>query len=250
MIGLDPMVLGSGTSLVITPTVEMLLTMAPVTFDAGYIVALDGPAGCGKTTALTALVTQTDLPVSSVSLDPRSSDKDVIRQLHSAVIGVPVPKNALRTELLGDLRERLAARPRLIIVDEAQNAGITALEMIRTLHMDPTSDWQLVISGAELDKRLTSEKMLKSRVMHWSRFSPLQQKELIPVLNGIHPLFQRFDPDLLLVADHSSCHGVLREWVKVLTTMHQLESRKVPVGRTMLEQALTATSGRVVKLPR
>ena len=121
MIGLDPKVLGSGTTLVTTETVDVLLTMAPVTFDAGYIVALDGPAGCGKTTALTALKSQFNLPVSCVSLDPRSSDKDVIKQLHSAIVGVPVSRRALRTELLGDLRLRLAASPRIVIVDEAQN---------------------------------------------------------------------------------------------------------------------------------
>lgn len=250
MIGLDPKVLGSGTTLVTTETVDVLLTMAPVTFDAGYIVALDGPAGCGKTTALTALKSQFNLPVSCVSLDPRSSDKDVIKQLHSAIVGVPVSRRALRTELLGDLRLRLAASPRIVIVDEAQNAGITALEMIRTLHMDPTSNWHLVLSGAQLDKRLTSEKMLKSRVMHWSRFLPLKDNELVAVLTGMHPMFASIDPALILNANRVACHGVLREWVKLLTIMQALIARGEIAGRSMLERALTATTGRVVKLPR
>lgn len=250
MIGLDPHVLGNGTRLVTTEPLDVLLAMAPVVFDAGYIVALDGPAGCGKTTALTALVGSIDTPVHSVSLDPRTGDKDVVKQLHGAVIGRPIGRKVLRTDMLAELRQVLAGQPRVIIVDEAQNARIAALEMIRILHMDPTAAWHLVLSGAGLDKHLTAEKMLKSRVMHWARFEPLTADQLPGVLAQLHPLLASFDPDLLVAADRVACRGVLREWVKLLIALQTLTSAGTKPGRAVLEMALQSTTGRVVKLPR
>lgn len=250
MIGLDPNVLRNGTSLVRTEVLGILLDMTPIVFPAGGIVALDGPAGCGKTTALTALATSLDTPVTSVSLDPRSTDKDVIKLLHSAVSGRPASAKLLRTDMLAELRVSLAGAERVIIVDEAQNAGIAALEMIRTLHMDPTASWNLVLSGADLDKRLTAERMLRSRVMHWARFAPLASEALHAVLAGLHPLLAQLDPDLVAAADRAACHGVLREWVKVLVVLQALADRGGTVGRVLLQQALQATTGREVRLPR
>lgn len=250
MIGLDPTVLASGTRLVSTPPLDALLAMAPIALAAGYIVALDGPAGCGKTTALTALIKQLKKPTVCVSLDPRSSDKDVVKLLHAAVLGRPVAARTLRVDMLSDLRNALTGSEKLVVVDEAQHAGITALEMIRTLHMDPTATWCLVLSGADLNHRLTSERMLKSRVMHWGVFNPLTPDELPGVLTQLHPLFAQLDPGLLVRADAAACKGVLREWVKVLIILQELDARSLPIGQAELEQALTATTGNPVRIPR
>jgi len=250
MIGLDPNVLANGTRLVTTPPLDALLMMAPVAFKSGYIVALDGPAGCGKTTALTALIRQTDKLSVSISLDPRSSDKDVVKLLQAAVLGRPAPPRSLRTDMLAELRRALSGRELLVVVDEAQHAGITDLEMIRVLHMDPTASWDLVLSGADLHKRLTAEQMLKSRVMHWAIFTPLTADELPSVLAKLHPLFEQLDPDLLLRADRAGCNGVLREWVKVLGVLQELDQRGLPLGRAELEQALTAVLGSAIRITR
>ena len=114
MIGLDTDVLPSGTKLVMTPALDALLTLAPVTFEAGRIVGIDGPAGCGKTTAVTALVERLGKPAVSVSLDPRSTDKNVVALFHEAVLGQPAAPRALRTDMLASLRRALAGTEKLI----------------------------------------------------------------------------------------------------------------------------------------
>lgn len=250
MIGLDPSVLDCGTTLVPTQPLETLLLMAPIVFQSRYIIAIDGPAGCGKTTAVTALVQDTSLPVTSVSLDPRSSDKDVVKLLYTAVTGRSADGRMLRTEMLADLRTVLAGKDRLVVVDEAQHAGIAALEMIRTLHMDPTATWHLVLSGAGLEKHLTAERMLKSRVMHWAVFNPINTDDIADVLTQMHPVFGEIDARHLEAGDRIACRGVLREWVKTLRVMLALTDRGATPDRALLEQALTATTGRQMRLPR
>jgi len=233
-----------------TPALDALLTLAPVTFEAGRIVGIDGPAGCGKTTAVTALVERLGKPAVSVSLDPRSTDKNVVALFHEAVLGQPAAPRALRTDMLASLRRALAGTEKLIVVDEAQHAGVSALEMIRMLHMDPTAKWDLVLSGADLYKHLSAECMLRTRVMQWANFTPLTPDELPLILSQVHPLFKALDPDLLVRADAAGGGGVLRHWISALGFLVPLQHNGIHIGRKELEQVLGLVLARTIRIPR
>lgn len=250
MIGLDRNVLALGTTLVQSEPLDLLQAGAPCTFTSGFIVAVDGPPGCGKTTALTQLVRTYDGQTCAVSLDPCSTNKDVVAQVHLAVVGTHITSRTRRTEMQADLRAELASTRRLLVIDEAQNSSVSALQMIRHLHMDPTATFDLVLCGSGLDKKLSSEAMLANRVGQWARFQPIDNANIPATLSALHPLFARTDDDALMRADAQICHGVLREWVKVLGFLQRMASKSEPVTDRHLEQALTMVAGQKVKLAR
>lgn len=248
MIGLDRNVLPLGTAMVRTTAVDLMLACAAGTFDDGFIVAVDGPPGCGKTTALTALTGSYDGTWSAVSLAPASSDKDVVAQVHAAVVGGEPGARVRRVDLLAELRFALARQRRLLVVDEAQNSGLRALQMLRHLHMDPTACFDLVLCGAGLERKLAAEPMLHNRIGQWARFEPVPASYLPGVLAAMHPLFGTADPDDLVSADDQHCRGVLRMWVKVLGILLRLSPGGDPVTFDRLEQAITLLTGRPTQL--
>ena len=248
MIGLDREVLAAGTTLVRTDSLNLLLAGGPGTLADGAIVALDGPPGCGKTTALAQLVHEVDSAFVTVSLDPRSTDKDVVRQVHEAVVGTPVTSRTNKAEMANEVRCELARQSRLLCIDEAQNASVSAIEMIRQLQMDPTANFGLVLSGAGLNKKLKSEQMLHSRVGQWVHFAPISAGELPRVLHGLHPLLATLDDDLLIAADDHTCHGVLRSWVNILRFLRRFTPAGAPASKEGLEQAIFMLTSKSVDL--
>jgi len=247
--GLDPNVLQHGTKLVMTETLDAMLVLAPFMLEDRFIVALDGPPGCGKTTALTTFLQRRSVERFPITLNPGSSDKDVVRQLYDAVVRRTVASNVRRVDLLAELRTSLASRECLVVIDEAQNASNSALEMIRHLHMDPLAKWHLVIAGVGLQERLAREEKLASRVGHWALFRPLAGDELLSVLKQLHPVLADADDDTLLAVDQVACRGILRQWVKLTSLLRRLTNGQTPT-RVNFHAAIAGITGSKVTLPR
>lgn len=248
MIGLDRTVLKLGTALVNTDTLRRVLAGAPVAFAGDYIVALDGPPGCGKTTALTQLIRAHPAPSCAVSLDPCSTNKGVVSQVYEAIFGTRPPRRRTNDDLIYDIRVELASARRLLVIDEAQNSSVSALQMIRNLFANPTSQFDLVLCGSGVEAKLKSEAMLCSRVGMSARFLPIPNEKIPATLSALHPIFARADPNDLMRVDAQICKGVLREWIKVLAFLPQFAPPAGEVTICHLEQALTVIEDRDVRL--
>jgi hypothetical protein len=236
----------TGSPVVSTPPLRLLLQAAPPTIDRNGMVLVDGISGVGKTTAVDQLLARVTRAVTLLTLDTGSGEKEVVAQLYYAVTGERPPRSARRSDMLLDLKQALAGQDRLIVIDEAQNGSIKGLEQLRTLHMDPSAHWALLLAGTGLDVALTRRApALRSRVETVVPFPALDHATLPGVLANISPVWAATPQDLLLAADSACAHGVLRTWSHLLA--------HIPPGRTAatkrdLELSIQLVTGRPVSL--
>jgi hypothetical protein len=156
--------------------------------------------------------------VVTVILDKGDTDKQVIEHLYQAVRGQtgPVPRWVRKAEMIAHLRSDLAGKDVVLMVDEAQNASLRALDLVRQLHEHPTSRSGLVVAGMELREKLAREEMLNNRVGLRVEFQPLTDTKLVATLHAMHPTFAAMSPALIQAVDDEHCHGQLRCWATFL----------------------------------
>lgn len=233
-----------------TRSLQLLLTAAPIVLSSGGIVACDGVPGVGKTTAVTQLIARHAGDSEFVSLEPRSTDKNVIEQVYRRFVPPDTDTTGTRrAEMQFRLRYLLASATDLVVIDEAQNAGLAALEMIRHLHEQPTSHWGLVLSGVGLEKKLAKEPMLADRVDLRIPFTPLTGDDLYSALSAMQPVLAAIPHTLVDAVDAKFCRGILRPWVKVMRWLIQFGcTADQPPTKEQLEQALLLVSGRQIRL--
>ena len=234
--------LPANTTLVETEPLRVLLAAAPVALKNRRIICVSGDSGCGKSVALDVLKHQLDVPVATVILDRGSTDKQVIEEIYKAVHRQPGPMHSSirKAEMMAHLRSTLANEQVVLMVDEAQNASLRALELARQLHEDPTSRCGLILSGVNLSEKTAKEPMLHSRIGMHVTFHPLTDGALIDVLRKLHPHLAALPDELIFDIDDSYCRGGLRRWVVFLEWLLAVtgDGTRKP-GRKDVEKALT-----------
>lgn len=239
------------TTLITTEPLKLLLGAAPIALANRRIICLYGQSGCGKTVALDVLANTLGVRVVTVILDRGSTDKQVIEHLYQAVRGAtgPVPNSVRRAEMMAHLRRLLAAGDTVLMVDEAQNASLRALELVRQLHEDPTSRCGLVVAGVNLAEKLEREEMLNNRIGLRVAFPPLTGDQLVSILGQLHPVLAQMPVPLLRATDDEYCHGQLRRWVEVLEWLLAVtDTGKKKPTRAHVEQALYFLTAERVRL--
>jgi len=174
--------------------------------------AIVGEAGLGKTFAVTAAVARQD-DVDAVFLDCGVgwSSKSLIQELLAAITGVR--HDADRLLLSAELAEVLGAKPRLIVLDEAQRLTYASIETLRSLHDRSETHFGLAfVGGHGCWDVLSRYPMLRSRIFVDVHFRRLTEEEITRDLPDYHPIYLGVEPELLLFVDEKFAHGVFRNW--------------------------------------
>ena len=239
--------LPAGAELVRTEQLTTLAHGAPLVLQRRRIVAVDGSPGSGKSTAVAALGASASIDAVTVNVRPKSSGLGLMQSFFEAITGAPHMGGTQR-QVESALKVLLAEKPRLVIVDEAQNVGLPALQALRFLLDLPTGKWGLVLAGKGLLAMLAKEQMLDSRVALRITMPKLTGNTLISTLSKLHPLCADAPARLLLAIDMAWAHGNLREWTKLLEWVIDL-APGCALDVNLAEEAIGYLAGKPVKLP-
>ncbi len=158
-----------------------------ITDRKGFML-LVGEVGTGKTTSLRALLNLLDSSTStSVILNPLISTVELIRSINRD-FGLDYQGDTVQEQLetldLFVLDNDKKGRNAVVIIDEAQNLSIEALEMTRLLSNLETESHKLLqivlVGQPELEEKLSHKNLrqLAQRIQVYCRLEPLDRDEL------------------------------------------------------------------------
>ena len=189
--------------------------------DARGMGVVHGVAGLGKTFSVSCATRSGALPACSTNFPKRPSMRLVARQILAAITGV-IEQGTL-AELSDSLLATLAAAPRIVVVDEAQNLNEECVEYLRFLHDDPRTDFALLlVGGNRCWNVLSRHAMLRSRVYRRVCFEPLSQRDVLAIMPRYHRIYRKVDEELLLLVDDAFGQGNFRNWASFTKTAAQV----------------------------
>jgi DNA transposition AAA+ family ATPase len=107
-----------------------------------------------------------------------------------------------RFELLNQLVEELAVRPRAIVVDEAQRLTSECIEFLRYLHDHPRTRFGLILVGGDgCWEVLSREPMLRSRIFRRVNVTPLTGEQVCELMGTFHPIYAGVEAEVLLLVE-------------------------------------------------
>jgi DNA transposition AAA+ family ATPase len=134
------------------------------------------------------------------------------------------------------LKEELSTRPRLVVIDEAQNLNRECIEFVRHLGEDDRRRAAtLLVGGDGCWDVLSREPMLRSRVFRRVIFAPLPRAQVVEVVRQYHPLYHDAEEDLISFVDDYCGHGNFRNWASFTLTAVDLCRQH---GRARLDEQI------------
>ncbi|MGW3660846.1 AAA family ATPase [Streptomyces sp. NPDC005151] len=235
-----------GAATVSVPVLEHLARGLEQTMNQQAIMCLYGDAGCGKTFALDTVLASGAVPARRarlVRLMPRPAPTPAALRAHLADA---LNLTGVRTEDPGAfdtaMRNVLAGREHLLVVDEAQRLDAACFEYLRYLFDAPDTRLAIVLAAGERGLAvLRRQKMLASRTAVWLKVPALTPEEVRWVIPRFHRLWQTSDPLAVSMLDTRLCHGNFRRWAAA--THHTLRLLRPSGGRAdhpVLEDLLRA----------
>jgi len=181
--------------------------------ERGAMGAFYGEAGTGKTFAVELARSELPAALETVKVDVpvRATPRYVVIALLEALTGVR--HDGERFQLISDLRDVLAERERLVVLDEAQNLGHDAIETLRHVHDDAETRFALALAGGDnCFNVLQRYPMLRSRVTRWVPFPAMGEKTVLEVMPSYHRLYKRATADVLVEINRRFASGNWRDW--------------------------------------
>ncbi len=213
------------------------------------ILVVDGDPGVGKTTLTDDWANRQTMPVTTVSLPPKQSSRDIVRMLHAAVMAGTEADDLPERDLQDDLT-RLLGTPRVVVVRNAHRLSTEAAGQLEWLHSTPSAAWALVLEGGPgTAAAVERDALLRGRIARSLTVPALKGDELLRTLQGTHSLFLGADIDLLVEIDVRVCRGVLRHWALILRTAQFLQQRALQNGREAPVLDRTFAKAIVAQLP-
>lgn len=199
----------------------LALTRRAVTDVAAYrsLGVIHGPAGLGKTFAVEEAAGDLDgeWELIWLAFASRPTMRLIASELFTAISGVHQERDRFKLTRL--LKEELSTRPRLIVIDEAQNLNRECIEFVRHLGEDHRRrSATLLVGGDGCWDVLSREPMLRSRVFRRVVFAPLAPAQVIEVVRLYHPLYYDAEGELISFVDDYCGHGNLRNWASFTLT--------------------------------
>ena len=208
------------------------------------ILVVTGRFGVGKSYALARAVEER-APVHGVEVvwlemrDTRS-EKDQWRELHKQIVGEYPAASASIGDIVRILKDVLAERDRLLVLDEAQEVKPIVMKQLRWLHEPEASKFGLVFSGTPTlwNDLLPGE--VRSRTGHHVKVTGLGDDDAAALLPGFHPIFDDADEADLRFWNQTRAKGSFRWWARVLANaIDQLPH--LPSGRLDRETIVPIT---------
>lgn len=200
-------------------TRHLLLTRTAVddVIEAEAMGAIVGPAGLGKTFAVSAAMELHSLPIIKLTFENRPTMRLVADRLLHALTGAT--QRGTRFALTDKLLGYLAEQRRLVVIGEAQNLNRDCFEFLRHLHDDEATHFGLLFDGGDgCWDVISREPMLRSRIYRPVHFTPLSEADVLKLIPTYHPIYDGVDPELLLLANDRVAHGRLRSWAAFTKT--------------------------------
>lgn len=166
-----------------------------------------GEPGVGKTTAAQAIADsfaegEGGVVKLTTAPNPRMLANAILERL-TGVFHDETRWQAARTLTL-ELRER----PRMVIVDEAQNAGLDCIEWLRSLHEEvPGRLTLLFVGGPQVRARVMRSPQLTRRIFQPTAFRALPAATVLATIRSFHPIYEEAAEELILDVDRRHCHG-------------------------------------------
>jgi hypothetical protein len=174
--------------------------------------AFVGKAGLGKTFAVeTARATSCQVSSCRIVIPHRASMRRVAITLLRGLTG----ENHVgeRFRLADDLVRILSEEPRLIVIDEAQNANLDCIEFLRHIHDDPNTKFALALTGGHRCWDVLKQyPMLRNRIFRLVEFQPMKLETALQVIPKYHSVYDCADPQVLGRIDTDFAHGTFRDW--------------------------------------
>ena len=227
--------------LVTNATYELVRSLVERVHAYQDVGAIAGPSGVGKTYLTEHLARQTATETFYISLARRPARKEVLVSLLHEITGKLV--NGETYVLAAMLREVLANRECIVIIDEVHGLDDVALDQLSHLHGHEDATWTLLLVGApKLVTKLQRYEHLSSRCEQILKVPRLQGEDLVSTIRGLHPWFAHSPHELILKVDSEVCGGSLREWARFLRAVaeiHDMAPRKFDtVDRTIAAAAI------------
>ncbi|MFC7963272.1 AAA family ATPase [Streptomyces cinereoruber] len=206
---------------VLTPGMLAVSDTLAAAWAEGRFVCVLGGAGVGKTFAVhTAARRLGEL----VPLDHRAqpAPADLRAALHRALrLGGETPCDPGIADTL--IRHALAARPRIVVVEDADRLSPSCFEYLRFLHDGlPQGLCVVLIAAARGERLLRAQRMLGTRSAGWPHVRPLTRDQVPQAATALHPLWQSVAPGDLQTLDARLAGGLLRRWV--VLTLHTVRA--------------------------
>jgi len=174
--------------------------------------AFVGNAGLGKTFAVqTARETLSDVESCRIVIPHQATMRKVAITLLRALTGEE--HTGERFRLADDLIRILSERPRLVVVDEAQNANHGCIEFLRHIHDDPDTRFALALTGGHRCWDVLKQyPMLRNRIYRRVEFEPMDLPTVLQVIPNFHPIYAGSEPQVLGRIDMDFARGTFRDW--------------------------------------
>lgn len=195
--------------------------------DENAIVAIDGPPGTGKTTCAVYAADRVARPAVIVTMSDRPAPLDVLRHSYQAITGERCGR-LTRYDLGNLLRDALPEWGGLLVVDELQNAQVSAMKELVWLHETTRGGFALAAVGSNVLEAVTRYPQLESRVLTSATFAPLDGDDLLGAVGRLHPGFALADPADVFVHDRVVCRGLIRTWAHTARVLAE-DDPAVPV---------------------
>ncbi|MFD9795494.1 AAA family ATPase [Streptomyces sp. NPDC059070] len=225
-----------GARTVLTPGLEAVDHALAEACQQRRFLCVLGDAGVGKTFAVHHAA-RTRFPQAYVPLrlGARPRPADLRAHLHHALeLEDVAPAEPAAADAL--IRRALRARPRIVVVDEADRIPEACFEYLRFLHDDlPGGLCTVLIAGQRGERALRAQQMLHTRTVQWLTLPPLARDEVVRTVPVLHPLWQTIARDHLWSLDGHFAHGSLRRWA-LLT--HHVQRALAATGETSPDPGL------------
>lgn len=223
--------------------------------NARRICALDGENGTGKSTVVGYYAAQAGRLCRLVTIPDDSTVKEALSYIHVQLTGHQ--PTGTKMDIRSDLYQLLSSDEYVVLLDEAQNLGVSGFKQVRNL-WDVCNrmgrPFPLVIGGAGVMTTLAKVPDLADRVSVRHTMTRLGTDELIEVAKGLHPRLDVTPEALLFAVDQGYARGSLRRWDDFLTVLDTVYGPPEPgrsaqaVSRAQADRVLVTLGHPDVKL--
>ncbi len=189
--------------------------------EARAVGVVYGEAGVGKTFAVEHATEKANVEAHWFTFSRQPALTHIVKVMLESITSVP--HRGERFKLTSDLLAVLTEKPRLVVVDEAQQLNADAFDYLRFLHDDPDTQFSLMfVGGNGCWKTLSRYPMLLSRVYRRVGLQNLTEDEVMTLMPQFHPVHADAAAETLLWVDETFAQGNFRRWAAFTRTVADL----------------------------